>query len=235
MRYVAGLSKETGKRVVVERTKRPFAGLADFARRVAPKRNEIDALAESGALASIDPALSTRRSAIWQVAAVERDPQSLFAGTPPPGSDAPSPLDELTPLETTLADYRTTGLTTGPHVMSHLRAGLSARGVLPAQALRELPNGRFVRTAGHVIVRQRPGSAKGFCFLTLEDETGTSNAVLTPDVFARLRIPLHASALLEVAGVVQNVDGVLHVKVGSLRPLAMQSDGRRGYGSHDYH
>ncbi|MCP5065029.1 MAG: hypothetical protein GY946_00560 [bacterium] len=209
------------------------AGQAGSAQRAPPQRNEIDALAESGALASIDPAAPTRRSVIWQVAAVERDPQSLFAGTKPPGSDAPSPLDELTPLQTTLADYRTTGLTTGPHVMSHLRAELGTRGVLPARALRELPNGRFVRTAGHVIVRQRPGSAKGFCFLTLEDETGTSNAVLTPDVFARLRTPLHASPLLEVAGVVQNVDGVIHVKVGSIRPLAMKNEA--GYGSHDYH
>jgi len=241
LRFVAGLSRETGERIVAERAKEAFAGLADFAKRVAPKRNEIDALAESGALASIDPTAPTRRSAIWQVAAVERDPQSLFAGTKPPGSEVPSPLDELTPLETTLADYRTTGLTTGPHVIGHLRAELGARGVLPARALGELPNGRFVRTAGHVIVRQRPGSAKGFCFLTLEDETGMSNAVLTPDVFARLRIPLHASPLLEVSGVVQNIDGVIHVKVGSIRPLAMQSEGDsprnrgRGYGSHDYH
>ncbi len=246
LRYVAGLAKETGERIAMERAQAPFEGLADFAKRVAPKRDETFALAESGALASIDPAAPTRRSAIWQVAAVERDPQSLFAGAKPPGSDAPSPLEELSPLETTLADYRTTGITTGPHVMSHLRAELRARGVLSAGALKELPNGRFVRTAGHVIVRQRPGSAKGFCFLTLEDETGTSNAVLTPDAFARLRIPLHASPLLEVAGPIQNVDGVIHVKVGSIRPLAMETEvkspgsggrsGRgRGYGSHDYH
>ncbi len=244
LRFVSGLAKETGEQIAAERRRAPFASLADFAQRIAPRRNEIDSLAEAGTLASIDPAARTRRSALWQVSALERDPRSLFAGKPPPGSDAPSPLAELTPLETTLADYRTTGITTGPHVMQHLRAGLAARGVLPAAALRELPNGRFVRTAGHVIVRQRPGSAKGFCFLTLEDETGTSNAVLTPKEFERLRIPLHASPILEVAGTVQNVDGVIHVKVGRVFPLELEAEtevkapkrpGRGGYGSHDYH
>lgn len=244
LRYVSGLSKETGERIVEDRERQAFANLADFAMRAAPKRNEIDALAESGALASIDPAAGTRRSALWQVSALERDPSSLFAGKPPPGSEDPSPLLELSPLEDTLADYRTTGVTAGPHVMSHFRKELTTRGVVPAAGLRDLPNGRFVRTAGHVIVRQRPGSAKGFCFLTLEDETGTSNAVLTPDTFKRLRIPLHASPMLEIAGVVQNVDGVIHVKVGRIEPLAMEGNaeskpprghGRGGYGSHDYH
>ncbi len=246
LRFVRGLSRETAGRIETERARGPFRGLADLARRVAPQRDELEALAESGALAGIDPAAHTRRSAIWQVSALERDPGSLFAGHPPPGSRAPSPLAELSPLETTLADYRTTGLTTGPHVMRHLRRELEARGVRTAAALRGVPNGRFVRTAGHVIVRQRPGSARGFCFLTLEDETGTSNAVLTPDTFQRLRIPLHASPLLEVAGTVQRVDDVIHVKVGRVRPLALPGapapppgpgapGGGGGYGSHDYH
>jgi error-prone DNA polymerase len=72
-----------------------------------------------------------------------------------------------------------------------------------------------------VIVRQRPGSAKGFCFLTLEDETGTANAVLTPRIFERFRLPLHTSSVVEVAGPVQNVDGVIHVRVRSLEPVAL--------------
>jgi error-prone DNA polymerase len=82
-----------------------------------------------------------------------------------------------------------------------------------------------------VIVRQRPGSAKGFCFLTLEDETGTSNAVLTPRQFQRFRAPLHAASILEIAGPVQNVDSVVHVRVRELRPLAPRRDLP---GSHDY-
>jgi len=219
LRTLRGLSSRTGERLVAERQRSPFANLADWVRRVAPKRHELELLAESGALAGLDPELRRRRSALWQVSALERDPRSLFAGASPPS--APSPLPELSPLEVSLADYRTAGLTPGPHVMAHLRADLKRRGVLPAAALGELPNGRFVRTAGHVIVRQRPGAAQGFCFVTLEDETGTANGVLTPQAFARLRSPLHAAPLLEIAGPLQNVDGVVHVRVQQIRPLPL--------------
>ena len=107
--------------------------------------------------------------------------------------------------------------------MSHLREELQRRKVLSAAELKKRPNGLWVRTAGHVIVRQRPGSAKGFCFLTLEDETGTSNAVLTPDAFAKWRVELHASPILEIAGPVQNVDDVIHVRVREVVPLGSGS------------
>jgi len=212
LRFVRGLSAETGARIVGERAS-AFTSLADLAKRVAPKRNEIEALAESGALAALDARASERRAALWQVTGLERDRNSLLAGVAPPDAEREVPLAPLSPLETTLADYRTTGLTTGPHVMAHLRPQLRARGVLATAELRAVPNGRFVRTAGHVIVRQRPGSAKGFCFVTLEDETGTTNGVFTPDQFERLRGPLHASPLIEIAGPLQNVDGVIHVRV----------------------
>jgi len=218
LRYAAGLRSETGRAIEVERSRAGFASVADLARRVALHRDELDALAELGALGSIDPAARQRSSALWQVAAVERDRGSLFAGISPPAE--PSPLEELSPLETTLADYQTSGLTTGPHLLVHLRPELRRRGILTAEQLRAVPNGRFVRTAGHAIVRQRPRAAKGFCFLTLEDETGTSNAVLTEEVFQRFRVALHTSPLLEVAGPLQNAEGVIHVRVRELRPLA---------------
>jgi error-prone DNA polymerase len=233
LRYVRGLSADTGARLVGAREASAFASLADLAARVAPKKHEIEALAEAGALAGIDARAAERRSALWQVTALERDPRSLFAGVPPPDAGAASPLDELDALGTTLADYRATGLTTGPHVMAHLRPGLRRRGVLSARELRGVPNGRRVRVAGHVIVRQRPGSAKGFCFVTLEDETGTANGVFTPDQFERLRGPLHASPLVEIAGPVQNVDGVIHVRVRALRPLARVAPDQAP-DSHDY-
>ena len=224
---VAGLREPTAQRLVAERARRPFASAADLAARVRPAREELAALAELGALAGVDPAASTRRSALWQVSALAREP--LLAAARPP--DEPSPLPEMSEVEQTLADYRGSGVTTGAHLMAHLREGLDARGVLSAAALRALPDGRFVRTAGHVIVRQRPGTAKGFCFLTLEDETGTSNAVLTPDAFARFRDALHAASLLELAGPLQNVEGVIHVRVRELRPLAPGGGLPR---SHDY-
>jgi len=229
LQSVAGLRAEAGRAIAEERRRAPFAGAADLAARVALRQAELDALAELGALAGIDPAAATRRSALWQVAALERDPRSLFAGAPPP--PGPSPLAEMTPLEETLADYRASGVSTGPHVMTHLRAALRARGVLSARELRAAPDGRAARVAGHVIVRQRPGSAKGFCFLTLEDETGTANAVLTPRIFQRFRGELHASPILEVAGPVQNVEGVIHVRVRELRPLPL-ADALPA--SHDY-
>jgi error-prone DNA polymerase len=153
--------------------------------------------------------------------------------------DAASPLRPLSPLETTLADYRLAGLTTGVHVMAHLRPRLERAGLLPAARIREMPDGAWIRTAGHAIVRQRPGSAKGFCFVTLEDETGLSNAVLTPDMASRFRVPLHQSALLEIAGPLQRVEGVLHVRAREVRALALEGpldpgEDARLPPSHDY-
>jgi error-prone DNA polymerase len=229
LRYVAGLRETAGRAIESERRRAPFASIADLAARVPLRRDELEALAELGALSGIDAAAGGRRAALWQVAAVERDPRSLFAGRSL--SDAPSPLRELGPFETTLADYRRSGITTGPHAMAHLRAALRQRGVLSAAELRDLPDGARARTAGLVIVRQRPGSAKGFCFLTLEDETGTSNAILTPQAFRRFRVPLHASSLVLIEGPLQNIDGVIHVRVRGLEPLAA----REGLpDSHDY-
>jgi error-prone DNA polymerase len=218
LRYVGGLRAATGQALEGAREDAPFESTADLTRRVALHRDELEALAELGALASLEPGWEGRRAALWQVAALERDPRSLFAGVSPPATAPPVP--EMTPLEQTLADYRIAGMTTGPQTLAHLRPSLTERGLLTAAVLREAPNGRYVRTAGHVIVRQRPGSARGFCFLTLEDETGTSNAVLTPDQFRRFRVPLHTSSLVEIAGPVQNVDSVVHVRVRELRPLS---------------
>lgn len=218
LRFVRGLSERAARRIEAAR---PFAHVADLARRAGLAREELLALAELGALGSIDPAASTRRAALWQVAGLERDPRSLFAGVAPDA--ARSPLPEMSPLEATLADYRASGLSTGPHVMAHLRDALAARGVLPAAALRDAPDGRRVRTAGHVIVRQRPGSAKGMCFLTLEDETGTANAVMTPPTFRRFRAALHGAPLVELEGPVQSLDGVAHLRVDRLAPLDVAS------------
>jgi error-prone DNA polymerase len=229
LRHVAGLRAEAGHAIAAERRRAPFASVADLARRARLRRAELEALAELGALGGLDPAARSRRSALWQVAALERDPRSLFAGVSPP--DSASPLPEMSDVEATLADYRRSGLTLGPHLLQHLRPDLDRRGVLPAARLRDVPDGRFVRTAGHAIVRQRPGTARGFCFLTLEDETGTSNAVLTPHYFRRFRVPLHAAAIVEIAGPLQNTDGVVHVRVRELRPLVA----KRGLpDSHDY-
>ncbi|MAG30700.1 MAG: error-prone DNA polymerase [Deltaproteobacteria bacterium] len=235
---VGGLNKKTAERIVAERTRKGFEDLGDFVRRIGLDRDELDALAELGALAHLHDAPKERRSTLWQVAALERDPRSLFAGRaiarPSRSSEvAPdSPLPPMSEIEQTLADYRLSGLTTGVHVMAHLRATLDRRGILPAAKLCETPDGTWVRTAGHAIVRQRPSSAKGFLFVTLEDETGLSNAILTPDMLARFRVPLHQSSLLEIAGPLQRVDGVIHVRTREIAPLDLRAAEMPA--SHDY-
>jgi error-prone DNA polymerase len=229
LRYAAGLHREAGEAIVAARAHAPFRGVADLAKRAALRRDALDTLAELGALASIDPAARTRRAALWQVAALERDPSSLFAGQP--AAESASPLPEMTALEVTLADYRRSGITTGPQLLASLRPALRERGALTAAELRRVPDGRFVRVAGHVIVRQRPGTAKGFCFLTLEDETGTANAILTPKVFQRFRVPLHEAKVVLIAGPLQNVDDVTHVRLRHLEPLVARQELPR---SHDY-
>jgi error-prone DNA polymerase len=127
----------------------------------------------------------------------------------------------MSPLDRTLADYTTLGLTSGPHLMSFLRADLTAQGVLSARDLGRAQHSAVVKTAGLVIVRQRPGSAKGFCFLTFEDETGLGNAVVTPDVFERHRSLIHTAALLLVEGPVQRIDDVVHVRARRFTPLRL--------------
>lgn len=223
LRFASGFREDTAHWLEAEREERAFDALADLVRRVPLGAGELDSLAELGALSSFADAPSDRRAALWQVAAIERDSHSLFAGHTPHERE-PAALDAFSPLESTLADYRLAGITTGPQVMAHLRRALSARGLLTAAEVRTAKSGTIVRTAGHAIVRQRPGSAKGFLFLTLEDETGLSNAILTPKEVERFRVPLHASNLLEIAGPVQNVDDVVHVKLRHLAPLDLRGE-----------
>jgi error-prone DNA polymerase len=223
LRYVKGLRAAAAARIVAAR---PCASVGALARAACLQRDELDALAHAGALAAFGLG---RRQALWQVAAVERDPTSLLARIRP--SDDATPLPAMSPFEETAADYATTSLTTGPHVMAYLRARLDAEGVVSTAGLARVRDGASVRTAGHVIVRQRPGTAKGMCFLTLEDETGTANAFLTPPMYERWRVLLNTSPLLEIAGRLERRDGVTHVRVSALRRLEAAPELPAG---HDY-
>lgn len=128
----------------------------------------------------------------------------------------------MRPIEETLADYATTGITTGPHLMAHLRARLRSHGILSAAELANAKNGEWVKAAGSVIVRQRPGTAKGFLFITLEDETGISNVIVTPDLFQANRTVLHRASLLMVEGPLQKQQGVIHVRGHRFRELRLR-------------
>jgi len=215
LRYVAGLREETGRRIEAERAHAPFAGLGDLVMRCAIREDERVQLAHAGACAAFG---ASRRDVLWQVAALDRDPRSLFARTP---TSAAVCLPPMSALEETLADYASSGLTTGPHVLAHLREPLRGLGVVACAELRGLRHGSTVRVAGQVIVRQRPGTAKGMLFLTLEDETGMCNVVITPAVFRSHRRLLHTAGLLLIEGPIQSVDGVLHVQGARFRDLML--------------
>jgi len=129
------------------------------------------------------------------------------------------PLKKMTSEERLAADYAGTGLTTGPHPMAYHRAALRAEGIISAAELMAQRSGRQVAIAGCVIARQRPGTAKGFVFLSVEDETGIANVILTPDVFERDRLVVTRSRFMRIEGPVQNQEGVVHVKAQRLEPL----------------
>ena len=154
----------------------------------------------------------------------------------------------MSALERTLADYKGTGITVGPHIMTHLRGSLAREGVLRAADLTGVRNGHWAKIAGLVIVRQRPGTAKGFCFITLEDETGTANAVVVPDVFQRYRVLIHTAAILLIEGPLQKAcpepnrracpepgrgaNDVIHIRARRMRELSIahQAIGLTGHG-----
>ena len=129
------------------------------------------------------------------------------------------PLQKMTTDERLSADYAGTGLTTGPHPIAYRRAEFRHAGIVSADDLTRLPNHQFVRVAGCVIARQRPGTAKGFVFLSLEDETGIANIILTPDMFEQNRVVVTRSRFVRVEGPLQHQDGVLHVKAQLITPL----------------
>jgi error-prone DNA polymerase len=233
LKYVNGLREDTGLRTESERRRHPFRSIADFAARVAPNKRELAAIAYSGGFA---PFGMTRREALWQAAAIERDPDSLLAGVGHSSASSNfsgnSQLPGMTGIEETLADYSATTITIGPHVMAHLRQSLKSRDILSAAELADAVNGSWAKVAGVVIVRQRPGTAKGLLFLTLEDETGIANAMVTPELFHANRGLLHRAQMLIIEGPLQKHEGVIHV-IGR-RFVELKLDGPIPK-SHDFH
>jgi error-prone DNA polymerase len=134
--------------------------------------------------------------------------------------------------ERIVADYAGTGLTVGPHPMAYQRADLRRQGVLTAVELETAPNGKWVKAAGCVIARQRPGTAHGFVFLSLEDETGIANAIITPDLFDKYRIELVSVRFMLVEGVLQHQDNVISVRAQRISPLEFTA---AQTSSHDFH
>ena len=209
-----------------------FSSVDDLVNRTGVRRDELQTLADIGALASFG---YERREALWQVEKAVRPAGELFseleaqsleprAQSQQPGARSPepeaSPLPPMSAEERLVADYAGTHMTIGPHPMAMRRAEMAMRGVLRAVDLSRTRNGRRIRVAGTVITRQRPGTAKGFVFLTLEDETGIANVIIRPDLFDRERLTVLEQPFLLIDGVLQNQDGVTSVKAERLQPLA---------------
>jgi len=258
LRYVKGLSEQSGQAIVRKRATGPFAGIDDLRNRVPElRKDELRKLAAVGALNFIQASQSStpkvqtlmpnqkelnaepsvletkgtnRRDALWQVERVARSAGSLYEGLLE--KDGNSPLLTMTLPERMDADFRGTGLTIGKHPVAYHRAELNKLGALRALDVGKLRNGSLVRIAGWVIVRQRPGTAKGFVFLTLEDETGVSNVIITPQIFDQNRLVLVDHPFLLIEGTLQNQDNVVSVKAKYVQPLSFKVAAAP---SHDFH
>ncbi|MDA8019229.1 MAG: error-prone DNA polymerase [Thermoanaerobaculia bacterium] len=213
LRYVRGLEEDTGRQIEEERRKRPFRDLDDLALRCCLDKDQLDRLAWAGALAGLG---MERREAAWQVARVARDPGPLFRWQ---SGERGAPLRPMTALENTVADFQGTSLTVGHHPMVYARARLRRQGVVTCAELERVPAGRIVRYAGSVVVRQRPGTAKGMLFVTLEDETGMAQAMVTPDLLAKYRDVIVGAAGLVIQGRLQRRDGSMSIKAESVWPI----------------
>jgi error-prone DNA polymerase len=223
LRFVKGLREATAKKIEANQ---PFQSTEDLAYRCKLRDDQLTKLAYAGALSSLG---LTRRGALWQASKAAKPAGELFEGRAAEGGGAP--LKEMSEIQNTMADYHAMELTTGPHLVEHFRAELMSQKILSAADLARIPTGRRVTTAGAVIVRQRPGTAKGFVFLTLEDETGLSQAIVSPKLFSEQRSTILGHSGLIVEGIVQNTDGQCSVKAERFWPLQGLEDIR----SHDFH
>jgi error-prone DNA polymerase len=233
--YAKGLRGQAAEAIVTSRTEDGlFRSAEDIALRVPLlNRKELGLLARIGALNNLG-GIEHRRDAIWQVERAGK-PEGPLLRQSSEWLREESEMHMLQPMSTDerlVEDYRGTGLTVGRHPMYYRRSELRRQGVLSAEEIRGCSDGAMVRTAGCVIARQRPGTAKGFIFLSMEDETGIANIIVTPDLYERERIVVTRSKFLLAEGPLQNQDGVIHVK--AVR-LAAMSDRALAIGSHDFH
>jgi error-prone DNA polymerase len=219
LRLVRSLSEAGANRLVAARQGRPFTSVQDLAGRAALDRGDLEALAAAGAFASLS---GNRHLAFWEVAGTERAPRAAKPGVPARGAlelgtatghfaEGQPLLPAPTEAERIVADYASIGLTLGRHPLALLRERLRRKRLLSASELRCVANGRQVRTAGIVLMRQRPQTASGVTFLTLEDESGQVNVIVWERVGNEQRRALVESRLLEVQGEWQRQEEVTHL------------------------
>jgi error-prone DNA polymerase len=231
LRYVRGLGSVTGRRLRAELQKAPFTSVADVVERF-PSEHGLRALAAAGAFRSwID---GGPRQALWTVLGELR---ALRSGGPlAPAPESSARLPQMPPAERTLMAHHVTGFDLDGHPMRHLRERLGGLGVVALGDLRGegRRHGERVTTAGVVIVRQRPGTAKGFVFVGLEDETGRLDVIIPPQLYEKEREIINGNGILAVRGKLGKEDGVTNLKAETFFPLTLD-DAREIVRSHDYH
>lgn len=231
LRYVRGLKSTVAKDIENARRLRGFSSIEELARRVpALTQADLTVLAEIGALNSPGSG-GHRRDALWQVERAVREAGPLFSELDR-DEDVVSPLVAMNPEERMVADYAGTGLTVGRHPMAHCRSELIQMKVFRAADLKLLKHGGKVRIAGQVIARQRPGTAHGFIFLSIEDETGIANAIIDPDLYETHRSLVTYAKFLVIEGALQNIDKVIHVRAKHIEELTVTAAPMT---SHDFH
>ena len=234
LNYVRGLASANAKKIEQERKQEPFRSLRDLIRRVPElQKDEINTLAELGALNGLPKHKSDRhrRGALWQAELALQPVGELLE--PAADDTVASPLPPMNDSQRTLADFSNSGLTIGVHPMKHFRARVERLGALNASTAKAQRDGIFLKVAGCVITRQRPGTAKGFVFLSLEDETGIINVIVQPDLFDRRRKECTVAPYVLVKGVLQSVTGVISVKAGDIEELRFAD--AAAISSHDFH
>jgi error-prone DNA polymerase len=210
LRFVKGLSEEDGKRIVAIRAGGAFASYEDFARRLALEEKALSALAAAGAFGGIG---LERRSALWDAPRLAVEAKSPL---PLEVSEETPAFAQLDAFETVTWDYRATSHSVNGHLLEPLRAEIAAQGLPTAAQVAKLRNGAFAHYAGIVICRQRPGTASGVTFMTLEDETGFVNVVLWTRVFDAFPVLAKTASLLGVSGKIQKEDKVVHLVADEL-------------------
>ncbi len=213
LRMIGGLREDVAQRIAALRGERPFASIADLAHRAALGKRELDALADADALAAL---AGHRHDAVWNVAGVEKLPAILAGAT---FDEAPLALPAPTEGQDIVADYRRIGLTLRRHPLALLRRQLTAKRLVTSRDVQETDAGRLARTAGIVIGRQRPDTASGVIFVTLEDEHGHVNVIVRRDIFDRQRRTLLGARLMAVYGKVEREASVVHVLAAHLVDL----------------
>ncbi len=231
LRYVRGMRETTATELEAARAMRPFATVDELARRVPSlTRPDLTTLAEVGALNSIGEGIH-RREALWQVERAGRKPGPLLEALDR-DEEAKSPLRAMEPHERMVADYASTGVTVGRHPMAHCRQELIALQIIRAGDLSLLRHGVKARIAGCVIARQRPGTAHGFIFLSIEDETGIANAIIDPDLYETHRSLVTYAKFLLIEGALQHIDKVIHIRARHIEELNVTAAPMQ---SHDWH